>query len=326
VGNPGKHHLGAHFIRAAQRLGLEATLCDTTRAYEAPVWVRRVAWHLLGHRPARLDDFGQSVVQICKEFRPTWLLSTGIVPLSASVLKSIGQMGIQRLNFLTDDPWSPSQRATWFLKALAYYDRLYTPRHANQADLQQASKAEVTYLPFGYEPTLHFRPSPPKANNGDTPVLFVGGADADRVPFIGEAIERGLSPTLVGGYWAQHAATKPYARGHVDADILRTLTANAINICLVRRANRDGHVMRSFEIPACGGAMLAEDTADHRALFGAEGEAVLYFDSVSALVAKAKMVQSDRPLRHRLSTNAHHLLHTQPHTYQHRLETMLDFA
>src|SRR5437899_1069838 len=44
--------------------------------------------------------------------------------------------------------------------------------------------------------------------------------------------------------------------------------------------------MRSFEIPAIGTSMLAEDTSEHRALFGREGDAVLYFGTIPEMTDK----------------------------------------
>ena len=35
--------------------------------------------------------------------------------------------------------------------------------------------------------------------------------------------------------------------------------------------------MRSFEIAAVGGCLLAQDIDEHREIFGSEGEAVVYF-------------------------------------------------
>ena len=58
--------------------------------------------------------------------------------------------------------------------------------------------------------------------------------------------------------------------------------AAKVNLCLVRRAKRDGHVMRSFEIAAVGGCMLAQDTDEHREIFGPEGEAVRLFSRRAA--------------------------------------------
>jgi hypothetical protein len=79
-----------------------------------------------------------------------------------------------------------------------------------------------------------------------------------------EFMPHGSPVLLAGAYWDRYPAFRAYALG-----IKRALTAAAkVNLCLVRRANRDGHVMRSFEIAAIGGCMLAQDTDEHRDIFG----------------------------------------------------------
>jgi spore maturation protein CgeB len=323
VGNPLPFHIGAYLERAARDMGLEVALCDTRKAFEAPLWIRRLFWHLGGKRPPRMGNFGQTVVHQCESFRPTWLLVTGIAPLTAGTLRAIGQMGIRRLNFLTDDPWNPAHRARWFLDALTEYDLLFSPRRAAMEDLQRASKAAIHYLPFGYAPHVHFKP----VTQGDShplDIVFVGGGDHDRVTLFTKAIQLGLQPTLYGGYWSRYAPLRPYERGHITQDEARTLTTHAVNLCLVRRANRDGHVMRSFEIPACGGCMLAEDTEEHRAIFGSEGTAVLYFNSVAQMVDKAQELVQNEPLRQRLAHAAHDLIWNGKHAYRDRLLTMME--
>lgn len=327
VGNPLPFHIGAYLEKAAQAMGLEVTICDTQSAFAAPIWLRRFTWHLWGKRPPRLSGFGKLVIERCKELRPRWLLATGIAPLEQSTLQAIGRMGIERLNYLTDDPWNPAHRSDWFLAALQEYDLLFSPRRANLEELRKTGGGKVQYLPFAYAPHLHYIPQgylstiPALA----TPeVVFVGGGDKERVEFFSEAIGQGLSPHLYGGYWERFSATRPFAKGHATADKIRELTAAAINICLVRRANRDGHVMRSFEIPACGGVMVAEDTEEHRAIFGRDGEAVLYFSTASEMVAQLRELLSEANLCRRLAENAHALITTGQHTYQERLRTMLD--
>jgi spore maturation protein CgeB len=60
-------------------------------------------------------------------------------------------------------------------------------------------------------------------------------------------------------------------------------------LCLgfLRKANRDLHTARTFEIPACGGVMLTERTDEQRAFFE-EGNEALYFDSAEEMVAKIR--------------------------------------
>src|SRR5262249_24350592 len=147
----------------------------------------------------------------------------------------------------------------------------------------------VVYLPFGYDPELFFQEektsSETPLNNVD--VLFVGRADRDRVPIIEKLVAAGLKLALYGGYWERYSDLKALHQGMASPAIIRRATSRAaINLCLVRRANRDGHVMRSFEIPAIGGFMLAEDTREHRDIFGPEGQCVLYFASPDDAIEK----------------------------------------
>ncbi len=96
-----------------------------------------------------------------------------------------------------------------------------------------------------------------------------------------------------------------------------------VSLLLVRRANRDGSAMRSFEITACGACCVAEDTDEHREMFGPDGEAVLYFRTPEQLVRRVKEAFGNPDLRVRLRRNAHRAITGKPNTYTDRLKTML---
>ena len=138
-------------------------------------------------------------------------------------------------------------------------------------------------------------------------------------------MKAGPPVALVGGYWDRFSATRPYALGHKSPETLCDWTAAAkVNLCLVRRANRDGHVMRSFEIAAVGGCMLAEDTDEHREIFGPDGATVLYFRSPAEAVAKARVLIANPTERARLSASIRTRIVAGRHTYRERLASMLD--
>lgn len=96
-----------------------------------------------------------------------------------------------------------------------------------------------------------------------------------------------------------------------------------VSLILVRRANRDGSAMRSFEIPACGACCVVEDTEEHREMFGPDGEAVLYFRTPEELVRRVKEAFGNPELRAKLRANAHRAITGKPNTYVDRLKTML---
>ena len=305
IGNPRPTHVGQHFLRAAQSLGWSVEILDVNAAYEAPLWLRRVFWHLFGHRPVHLEAFSDSVITTCSEFKPDLVLVTGIAPVSARALSKLKEGGFRVVNFLTDDPWNRQHHAQWFHKALMLYDHVFTPRHANEPDLARHGVVSFSYLPFAYSPEDHH---PPEAVTEEERqrwsglVAFIGGADPDRVAVVRALVKAGVPVGLWGGYWRDHADLAAFAHGHADAETCRRIIASAgANLCLVRKANRDGHSMRSYEMAAIGGCLLVEDTADHRTLFGAPGDAVSYFNDTDSLIRESLALlnspESDRQSR-----------------------------
>jgi spore maturation protein CgeB len=280
---------------------------------------------LRGHRPTFLDEFSQYVLETCQTFKPDYLLVTGITPPGAAVLRAIQQMGITTINYLTDDPWNKAQASEWFFKALPHYAAVYSPRRANIHDLRKRV-AQVEYLPVAYDPVHHYPEAPPADMRAklQCDVLFYGGADQDRISYVEALVDAGISVHIYGGYWKHFSKTQSAWRGVADYQTLRWAVSSAsLTLCLVRRANRDGHVMRSFEAPAMGACLLAEATDEHRELFGDDGAAVAYFQSEQELVARTQALLKDEALRGRLAQNAHQLITHQPNTYQDRLRTML---
>jgi hypothetical protein len=327
VGHPGETHLGGHLMRAAAALGVEARLVDAGDAYAGPAWRRRANWWLRGHRPSRLDAFSRDVVTATREARADLVLATGLAPVSAEGLRTLAAGGVRLANYLTDDPWNPAHRAPWFLAAIREYDHVFSPRRANMADLAAIGGPPVSYLPFAYDPDVHRPPStitPEDRRRYDADVMFAGGADPERVATVRPLVEAGLRVALYGGYWDRDAATRASGRGFLDAEgIRRAATVARLCLCLVRRANRDGHAMRSFEIPAIGGCPLVEDTEEHRAIFGADGEAAAYFDSPGAMVRTARALLAAPDRRRALAEAARARITQGGQTYRDRLAAML---
>ena len=254
------------------------------------------------------------------------MLSTGLAPLDTRVLATIGELGIQRLNYLTDNPWNRALAAPWFTRTLPLYDEVFTPRRVNMDQLRQIGCPRVSYLPFGYAPDVHFpeRPPPEQRASLASDILFFGGADRDRMPYVTALMSAGLEVGLYGGYWERYRETRSIARGPADPPTLRCAVESAkLVLCLVRRSNQDGHSMRTFEVPAMRGCMLTEDTEEHRELFGAEGECVRYFKTPSEAVEKARWLLTDGTERDRLTAQCHERIVEGRHTYGDRLASML---
>lgn len=330
IGNFGITHIGRNLLLAAQQLKIEIQTSDINQAFGGPKWIQKLNWWLRGHRPPHLEEFSRKVVRICQEFKPKQMLVTGLAPIEATSLQSIGKLGIQRLVYLTDNPWNPAHRAPWFMKALPFYDQVFSVRRSNIEELRQIGCQQVSYLPFAYAPEIHYLESPvneEEKNRFNFDIVFIGGADRNRVPYLSALIRQGFKLGLYGNYWDRFKETSAHANGSADPQTMRLAVGGAkVALCLVRQGNRDGNSMRTFEIPAIGACMLTEDTNEHREIFGEEGKAVIYFSSISEMIEKFRWLLNHESERKRLSVSAHQLIVNGRNTYQDRLANMLNHS
>jgi spore maturation protein CgeB len=290
--------------------------------------MNRFYFHLRGHRQPYLQQTSEEVLEACRSFRPTVLLATGLAPITAKHLRVIRAMGIKTISFLTDDPFNPVNSAKWFTSALPQYDCIFNPRRANFEDLHAVGCPDVRYLPFAYAPEIHFPECP--ADDAEAAILasdvfFAGGADKDRLGLMARIVRSGLNVALYGRAWERYQETRAASRGYADASTGRKAAAVAkISLCLVRRSNRDGHSMRSFELPAMRTCMVVEDTPEHREIFGSHGESVVYFQTDDEMMALLKMLKDDEVTRTRLADACFARIRGGLNTYQDRLVAMLD--
>jgi spore maturation protein CgeB len=324
VGNRGGTNVGGCFERAANQLGIPVTVFEACDAMRAPAWLRIFNWRVRGKRPTRLNSFGHTVVSGCVTNGINVLLATGLAPLSKQALVQLAGHEVRTVNFLTDDPWNSVHRTEWFLDALPCYDTVFNPRRANIPDLETHGCRDVRYLPFAYDPRLHFPAGDGVDRACQSDVLFIGGADRDRVPVCDALVRAGLNLALYGDYWNRFPSLAHAYHGYAVPETCRHATAAAkIALCLVRKANRDGHTMRSLEAAAMGACMLVEDSIEHRELFGPEGEAVSYFDSIAQMTEKAVWLSGHADKRRELATAVLRRISQAPNTYADRLTEMI---
>lgn len=324
VGSSGGSHIGNSFVRACKRLHYPVRFCDVNDAWRLGTAQQKLYWHFFGKRPVRLQAFSAAVLRECDTFRPDYLIATGPVPVTRETLNECRNRRISCINFSTDDPFNPHMRMTWFLEALRAYDRVFTPRQSNMHELRVHGCRRVEYLAFGYDEELFYNPTP-IPDHEESDLFFAGTADAGRAPYLQAAVAAGINIRLHGQYWEGYAQTSKVTRGPADIPALRKAIATCrVALCLVRHENRDGHSMRTFEVPAVGACMVVEDTEEHRRLFGADGENVIYFRTPAEMVAKTRQLLNDSSTRDRLRSRAHALITQGNNTYADRLRVMVE--
>ena len=324
VGNGGDCHVGAHFLEAANLLGWSSELVNIEKI-PCSKWRFRIYWRLLNRRDPRANALGKSLLSTCDRVKPVWVVVTGRIPLDGPTICRIKQRGIRIANFMTDDPWNPKYRCRWLLDALAEYDTVFSPRKANLEDFQQLSPNLASYLPFAYSSSKH-----EARGNGDDiredlgDVLFVGGADSDRVTYARAFRQSGMRLVLFGGHWDRYPDLIASWKGMGDLNTIRDACFRCrVTLVLPRHANRDGHTMRSYESAASRGCILAEDTDDHRAMYGTGDGGAMLFSGLADMVQKARKLVNDHEARQsRRHAVFSRIVKEDRNTYCDRLKTM----
>jgi spore maturation protein CgeB len=323
-------HLGVSFNAALQQLGHEVKVIDQRWAY-SPLdrWpFRKFVRRITGDGPSARKIFGMLVKTACANFRPDILLSTGGGQLDRELLQNLrGTTKARLIMYSTDHPFNPVVSGPSVVEALPAWDVVATPRKATIDGLRRHCAGEVVYLPFGYDPALHHPEMPSNEkedHNFRSDAVFMGGCDHDRVPYLDPLAQaEDLSVSMYGGYYRHTPALRKCNKGIAyGRDYRLVLNTTSVALCLVRRANADGHVMRTFEIPACGAFMLAERTDEHEEMFREDRDAA-FFSSPEELLDKTRFYVRHENLRREIAGRGFQTVTGMRNTYKDRLAELL---
>ncbi|MBI1840575.1 MAG: glycosyltransferase [Verrucomicrobia bacterium] len=211
------------------------------------------------------------------------------------------------VGFYDDNPFGGRTQDAWqwrrFLDAAPQYDLLLVKRATDVERLRAIGARRAELFMHGYFEKL-FRPRGGEdAHQHD--VSFVGTALDHRVGFVRQLIGREELPVRVFGnrwertlvYHRHRSHFAPPVLGEAYAEVLQT---SRVNLGFVSSSNQDEYTMRSFEIPACRGFMLAERTPAHQALFE-EGREAEFFSSVEECADKARFYLDHPEARRRIA-------------------------
>ena len=129
-----------------------------------------------------------------------------------------------------------------------------------------------------------------------------------------------------GPFWEQASRNHPeiqiYPGELVGNEYTKTICATKINLCFLRKVNRDLQTTRSVEIPACGSFMLAERSEEHSALFEEDKEAA-FFSSNEELLEKVRFYLEHDEQRDKIALAGRRRCIKSGYSNHERLESMI---
>jgi len=184
--------------------------------------------------------------------------------------------------------------------ALRLFDLWVTTKsfNAEPEELASLGARNVIFVNNSCEPTLHRQA---QINEEDqirfgSKISFIGSFEGPRANSLLSLAKIGLNVRVWGNGWADWVGRHPNLtienRAVYNKNFAKVVAASSINLCFLRKANRDLQTCRSIEVPSCSGFMVHQRNSEITAIYREEKEAV-YFSCDDEL-AKACFLWIDR--------------------------------
>lgn len=302
------HHINPGMLRIARKA------VSTLRKLYTPVVLRRVH-----------DQLFRNACQ----FRPNLLFVVRGHWLNPGILHEIKRKtGCAAMFYHSEDFLHPAYYSRELVEAIPVYDCVFTVIRSNVQEYQDLHAQRVEYLPFGYEPEVHrpMRLSESDRDHYESDVAFLGKWSSSREELL-ESLARAYQVAIWGYMWERvkpHSAVYPSIRGPISpGEIAKVITGSKIMLNPLNDQGRMQHVMRTFEIPACGGFQLAKRTEEHLTFFEEDKE-IVCFESLDELKAKISYYLMHDLERQKIAAAGHERVTKAHHSYLDRIAQVLE--
>lgn len=213
-------------------------------------------------------------------FQPDFVWVFKGMEVYPETLKQLSKMGVKLVNYNPDNPFLFSGAGSGnenITNSIHFYDIHFTYNLEIKKQLEGKTKGCVYVLPFGFDiPSSVVMKVQTKEEIKR--VCFLGNPDKERADFIRQLAEKGLGIDVYGNKWSEfihHSMVTAYPAVY-NMDQWEVLYRYRVQLNIMRRHNLSSHNMRTFEVPAIGGIMLAPETKEHTSFFEDGKEAFFY--------------------------------------------------
>ncbi len=203
------------------------------------------------------------------------------------------------VSYAEDDMYAWHNRTWSFTRALKFYDIVFTTKSYNAApnELPRLGARRVVSFDNSYDRSRH---KPVAVTLQDRERLggavgFIGSYEPERARSMLFLASQGVAVRVWGNGWENCTRKHPNLRVECrpveftpdGLEYCKAICSTDINLCFLRKINRDQQTGRTMEIPACGGFMMAERTPEHARLFE-DGREAVFFSSDDELLERVR--------------------------------------
>jgi hypothetical protein len=328
AGDLTKRTASGHRFMAMKRLGHEVLGLDVTDISSMGGPMADALQNRLAAGPgvARLN---RTLLKTAMVFVPDIVWFERPVFIWPATLRSVRRIGAALVQYTADNPFGLRSDAGWrlHLKTAGDYDFVFVPRQSGVAAYRAKGARDVRVLGFAYDPTTLFPPPKDWADSNRTmDVSFSGLPYRDRPRFLLALAEHHRIAVHLRGNETQwrrgltpEQARLLHLKEPVHNDAYREEIWRArISLAMVAHDNLDETSERAFEIAACQGFMLCENTPGCAAYFTPDTEAPL-FSTPAECAALIRRYLSDEAARQAIAAAARRRVETSGYSNDARL-------
>lgn len=280
-------------VNGLRQLGLDVYAFNTDRYFPSQVKGIHGLWRHLCWGPP-LWRLNADLFREAERLLPDIVMIDKGLMVHPDTLRKLKSLKTILIHYSHDDQFNPANQSRYYRAGIPLYDLHITTKSFNVEELRQGGVGAVVFQDNGFDPSVFYprdvTPLDRQRLGGE--VGFVGAWEEERAESILYLARHGVSVRVWGPGWKghrelNHTALKIEEKGLWGEDYPLAICATDINLCFLRKINRDLQTTRSIEIPACGGFMLAERTEEHRRLFEEDKE-VVFFSSDEELLEKVR--------------------------------------
>ncbi|MBN8681326.1 MAG: glycosyltransferase family 1 protein [Chitinophagales bacterium] len=284
------------YARHLNGLGLQTSIFNCSsfieRSLNTRVFIRLGFNHVY-------KQVNTELIRVCLVEKPdiVWIFKG--VEIFPETLHKLKTLGIYLANYNPDHPFIrtfTSSGGKNIPESVPLYDKHFCYSRALVTQIETEYQISSEWLPFGFELSEQ-QYQQALAEPEVLRACFLGNPDKKRASIIQMVAKEGIPIDVYGHGWQKWL--KPSRNlgiydGIYQDEFWKTLRKYRVQLNIFREHNEGSHNMRTFEVPAVGGVMLAPESEEHQYFFQKETECFLYYNQQDLMNQIEKILQLNK--------------------------------
>jgi spore maturation protein CgeB len=211
--------------------------------------------------------------------------------IQPKVVKKLKSLTNKLIHYTPDTAFLENQ-SRFFNQSLKHYDFVITTKSFEEENyLEYIRKDQLLIIPQGFNKELHYPRNTFSEKSNE--VVFIGLFEPSRGKIIESLLKNNISVAVAGKKWnafnqkfGNHKNFRFIGDGLFGEEYAKTISEASFSLGLLSKRFPELHTTRTFEIPACGTALLTEQNKETASFYKADD--VIFFKDMPNLISKIK--------------------------------------